>query len=41
MLDYVKQVKDWTTIACYVYNNKYYKVFSIAFYYMRLEDFVA
>jgi hypothetical protein len=30
MFNYMKWVKDWTTIACHIYESKYCKVLSIA-----------
>lgn len=38
MFDYVKQLKDWTTMACHVYDNKYCKVLTIACCDMQYED---
>jgi hypothetical protein len=41
MFDHVKCLKDWTTLACHVYNSKYCKVLTIACCDMQSEDGVA
>lgn len=38
IFDHVKQVKDWTTMACYVYDIGYKKVMIIATCDMQSED---
>lgn len=38
MLDHVKHLCNWTTIACHIYNTKYCKVLTIACSDMQLED---
>ena len=38
MFDHVKRVKDWTTMACHVYDVKYCKVMTIAVCDMQSED---
>jgi CRISPR/Cas system CMR-associated protein Cmr3 (group 5 of RAMP superfamily) len=38
MFDHVKRIKEWTTMACHVYNAAYYKVMTIAVCDMQLED---
>ena len=38
MFDHVKRLKNWTTLACYVYDNKYCKVLTIACCDMQFED---
>ena len=38
MFDHVKLLKDQTTIACRVYNNRYYKMLTIVCYDMQSED---
>ena len=38
MFDYVKRVKDWTTMACHVYDSVYCKVMTIAVCDMQSED---
>ena len=38
MFDYVKCLKDWTTLACHVYDSKYCKVLTIACCDMQSED---
>ena len=30
LFDHVKRLKDWTTLACHIYDSKYYKVLTIA-----------
>ena len=30
MFDHVKRLKDWTIIACHMYNSKYCKLLTIA-----------
>ena len=39
--EHVKRLKDWTTFACHVYNNKYCKVLTIACCDMQSEDGIA
>jgi hypothetical protein len=41
MFDHVKRVKNWTTMACHVYNSAYYRVMTIAVCDMQLEDAAA
>ena len=41
MLDHVKRMKDWTTLACHVYDSKYCKVLIIACCDMQSDDDVA
>jgi len=38
MFDHVRHVKEWSTMACYVYDVQYKKVMMIAMYDMQLED---
>jgi hypothetical protein len=38
MFDHIKCLKDWTTLACHVYDSKYYKVLTIACCDMQFED---
>ena len=38
MFDHVKRVKDWTTMACHVYDTEYKKVMTIAMCNMQSED---
>jgi len=38
MFDHVKRVKDWTTMACHVYDTSCRKVMTIAVYDMQFED---
>ena len=38
MFDHVKRVKDWTTMACHVYDMEYKKVMTIAMCDMQSED---
>ena len=38
MFDHVKRVKDWTTMACHVYDAQYKKVMTIAVCDMQSED---
>ena len=38
MFDHVKRVKDWTTMACHVYDSQYKKVMTIAICDMQSED---
>ena len=38
MFDHVKRVKDWTTMACHVYDSVYRKVMTIATCDMQSED---
>lgn len=35
---FVKRLKNWTTLAYYIYNTKYYKVLIFACYDMQYED---
>ena len=35
MFDHVKCLKDWTTLACHVYDSEYCKVLTIACYDMQ------
>ena len=41
MFDHVKRVKEWTTMACHVYNSVYCKVMTIAVCDMQSEDCTA
>lgn len=41
MFDHVKRVKQWTTMACHVYDSTYCKVMTIAICDMQSEDVVA
>ena len=41
MFDHVKRVKDWTTMACHVYDSLYSKVMTIAMCDMQSEDCTA
>ena len=41
IFDHVKRVKEWTTMACHVYNTLYCKVMTIAVCDMQLEDCTA
>jgi hypothetical protein len=41
MFDHVKCLKDWTTLACYVYDSKYCTVLTIACCDMQSEDGIA
>jgi hypothetical protein len=41
MFDYVKHLKDYTTLECQVYDSKYYKVLTIACCDIQFEDGVA
>ena len=41
MFDHVKRVKDWTTMACHVYDSLYCKVMTIAVCDMQSEDCTA
>jgi hypothetical protein len=41
LFDHVKRLKDWTTMACYVYDIKYCKVMTIACCDMQSKDGVA
>lgn len=41
MFDHIKRVKDWTMMACHVYDSKYCKVLTIACCDMQYEDGVA
>ena len=34
-------MKDWTILACHVYNNKYYNVMTITYCDIQFEDDVA
>ena len=38
MFDHVKCLKNWTTMVCYVYDSRYYKVLTIVYYDMQFED---
>jgi hypothetical protein len=38
MFDHVKRVKNWTTMACHVYDSAYYRVMTIAVCDMQSED---
>ena len=38
MFDHVKRVKDWTTMACHVYDSQYKKVMTFAVCNMQSED---
>ena len=38
MFDHVKRVKDWTTMACHVYDTEYKKVMTIVMCDMQSED---
>jgi hypothetical protein len=38
MFDHVKHVKEWTTMACHMYDAAYYKVMTIAVCDMQSED---
>jgi hypothetical protein len=38
MFDHVKRLRDWTTMACHVYDNRYCKVLTIACCDMQSED---
>jgi hypothetical protein len=38
MFDHIKGVKEWTTMACHVYNATYCKVMTITVYDIQLED---
>ena len=38
MFDHVKRLKDWTTMACHVYNSRYCKVLTIACCALQFED---
>jgi hypothetical protein len=38
MFDHVKRVKEWTTMACHVYDTEYKKVMTIAMCDMQSED---
>jgi hypothetical protein len=41
MFNHVKRVKNWTTMACHVYNSVYCRVMTIAVYDMQSEDAAA
>jgi hypothetical protein len=41
MFDHVKRVKQWTTMACHVYDSTYCRVMTIASCDMQSEDFDA
>jgi hypothetical protein len=41
MFDYVKRVKNWTTMACHVHDSAYCRVMTIAVCNMQSEDFAA
>lgn len=38
IFDHVKRVKDWTSMACHVYDSTYCKVMTIAICDMQYED---
>ena len=38
MFDHMKRMKEWTTMACHVYNTEYKKVMTIAMYNMQSKD---
>ena len=38
MFNYIKHVKDWTTMACHVYDSRYCKILTIACCDMQSED---
>ena len=38
MFDHTKHLKDWTTMACHVYNDKYYQMLTIVCCDMQFED---
>ena len=38
MFDHVKHLKDWTTMACHVYDSRYCKVLTIVCCDMQSED---
>ena len=41
IFDHVKRLKDWTTLACYVNNSKYYKMLTIVCCDMQSKDGIA
>jgi hypothetical protein len=41
MIDHVKRVKQWTTMACHVYDSAYCRVMTIAVCDIQLEDAAA
>jgi hypothetical protein len=41
MFDHVKRVKNWTTMACHVYDSTYCRVMTIAVCNMQSEDAAA
>jgi hypothetical protein len=41
MFDHVKRIKNWTKMACHVYDSTYCCVMTIAVCDMQLEDAVA
>jgi hypothetical protein len=41
MFDHVKRVKNWTTMACHIYNSAYCRVMTIAVCDMQSEDAAA
>jgi hypothetical protein len=41
MFDHVKRVKNWTTMACHVYDSAYCRVMTIAVCDMQSDDAVA
>lgn len=41
MFDHVKQLKDWTMVACHVYDSKYYKALTIVCCDMQFENGMA
>ena len=38
MFDHVKRLREWTTMACHVYDSKHCKVLTMAFCDMQSED---
>ena len=41
IFNYVKCVKHWTTMGCYIYDSAYYRVITIAVCNMQLKDATA
>jgi hypothetical protein len=41
IFDRVKRVKNWTTMACHVYDSAYCRIMTIAVYDMQSEDAAA
>ena len=41
MFDYIKRVKQWTTMACHVYDSAYCRIMTIAICDMQSEDVAA